>query len=272
MIKYLCRPFHKPDYEMNTNCRQFIEALRLQYGKYIKDTVDSYNPYKIIVTRETNNSYIIDHLGGRVATDKPLREIDEILFNTTTYDETVLPLHGAAVEYNGYVYVFLAPTTTGKTTLTAYLINYNFGYITEDCILLDKQTFKLFSYACPLHLRTGSLEVLQKYGINIANLKPLDDPAGIRYIYTPHNYGMESLPLGRIFFLKRSETENRITGMTSSESMIELMKASMTVTPPSSEYIRLIARLAKTGCKQIIYRDMEYVRDIIIEEKQHEHK
>ena len=246
MKKYLHRPYHNPSFEIETNDIKFIESLCLQYGKYLSDNA-------------LNDVYKID------AANISLYNIDEILFNMTTYDENILPIHGAAVEYNGYVYIFLAPTTTGKTTLVTYLINNSFGYVTEDCVLLDKQTFKVYPYTCPIHLRAGGYEVLKRYGIHIA-VTAFGEPADIKYVYTPDNCVTEQLPLGRIYFIERSETENRVVEMNTAENMIELMKSTMTPQQPSSEYVRLIAKLAKIGSKRLIYCDMEYVRDILLGE------
>ena len=274
MTIYLRRPFHIPEYEITADCSYFMESLCLQYGKYINNVIgdNMSNVYKIIVTKKSDNDYMFEHIGGMTATADPLYEIDEILFNTTTYDSSILALHGAAVEYNGYAYIFLAPTTTGKTTLTAYLTNDNFGYITEDCILIDRQTLTVYPYACPVHLRSGGVEVLQRYGITIPNMQIFGDPAGTRYVYTPSNCVTVPLPLGRIYFIERGETENRVTNMSTSASMIELMKSPITVYPLSGEYIRLISTLAKVGCKRVIYRDMEYIRDIIIEDSRNEYR
>lgn len=248
MKKYLHRPFHKPDYEIISDCPELIESLCLQYGNYISDA-ECENPYRINITKDTEN---------------PLLRLDNILFDTTIYDESVIPLHGAAVEYGGRTYVFLAPTTSGKTTLISYLIHNGMGYITEDCVLLDKQTFGVYPYPCPVHLRDGGVEVLNRYGITISDMKELDTHAGTRYVYTPRNYVRSITPLGGIFFMARSETENSETDMTVSESIMELMKSSITVYQPSAEHIKLLSKLVQIGCKHLIYKDMEYVRDIIM--------
>ena len=64
-------------------------------------------------------------------------ELDEIIFDNTNYDRRIFALHGAAVEWKGKGYLFLAATASGKTTLASYLTSQGFGYITDDCILLD---------------------------------------------------------------------------------------------------------------------------------------
>ena len=263
MKKYLRRPFHTPDYEIISDCPEFLESLCLQYGGYICDTA-SQNPYRITVKKEKNSGYIFKHTAGKSVTDKPLLLFDDILFETTVYDEKILPLHGAAVEYGGRAYIFLAPTTSGKTTLTAYLTHNGLGYITEDTAIVDKNTFEIYPYPCPVHLRAGGIDVLKKYGINIPDIKILETHAGTRHIYTPENCVTTKIPLGRIFFIERSESENRIIDIPVNESVMELMKSGMTVYNPTAGHLKLISKLAGMGCKRLIYKDMEYVKDMII--------
>jgi len=263
MIKYLNRPFQKPDYKIISDCPEFLDLLCLQYGGYICGTA-SQNPYRIIITKEKDSGYIFEYTAGKLVTDKPLLLFDDILFETTVYDEKILPLHGAAVEYGRRAYIFLAPTTSGKTTLTAYLTYKGFGYITEDTALVDKNTFEIYPYSCPIHLRTGGIEVLKKYGINIQDIKNFKTHAGTRHIYTPKNCVTTKIPFGRIFFIERSDTENRIIDISVNESVMELMKSGMTVYNPTAGHLKLISKLAGMGCKRLVYKDMEYVKDMII--------
>ena len=72
-----------------------------------------------------------------------MRIFDQYLFDNNRYDNSVLALHGAAVEYGGRAYLFLASSTAGKTTLCAYLLSLGFGFVTEDCILVDRSTFDI---------------------------------------------------------------------------------------------------------------------------------
>lgn len=268
MIKYLHRPFQNPDYKIISDCPQFLELLYLQYGSdYIND-VECENSYKITVIKSAGR-YIFEHNAGKLFTNNPLLVFDDILFDTTSYDDSIIPLHGAAVEYGGQAYIFLAPTTSGKTTLTSYLINNGLCYITEDCILLDKQTFGVYPYPCPVHMRIGGLEVLKKYGITLPDIKLLDLHTDIRYVYTPSNCIKTLTPLGKIFFITRSKSENCVIDMNISENIMELMKSGMTTYQPTAQYIKLLAELARTSCKRLIYCDMEYVRDMIIKGNLH---
>lgn len=88
-------------------------------------------------------------------------ELDEIIFDNTNYDRRIFALHGAAVEWKGKGYLFLAATASGKTTLASYLTSQGFGYITDDCILLDCVDFQVYPCHTLLHLRDGGVDVLK---------------------------------------------------------------------------------------------------------------
>ena len=88
-------------------------------------------------------------------------ELDEIIFDNTNYDRRIFALHGAAVEWKGKGYLFLAATASGKTTLASYLTSQGFGYITDDCILLDRVDFQVYPCHTLLHLRDGGVDVLK---------------------------------------------------------------------------------------------------------------
>lgn len=262
---YITKPLCTPKYEINTNCEKIMKLLYLQFGRYVSDQAKNEIYYRINISFQFDGSYVVGYDDKKIITDKPLSILEDIMFDTTTFYKNIIALHGAAVEYKGKAYILLAPTTSGKTTLTAYLTSNGFNYITEDCVLLYKNEMLIYPYTCPVHLRFGGVEVLKKYGINIENLELLEDASGSRYVYTPENYLKSPLPLGSIFFICRNEAENKICDMTVSESIQELMKSAITVPDISGAYIQGIAKIARTGCSRLVYSDMKYVADVIKE-------
>ena len=249
MPLYICRPFHRPNFKISGDDRLF-DSLRLQYGRYISESPVA-GAYEIEVTPQMVN---------------PLAEIDEIIFDNTVYDEAVLALHGSAVEWDGRAHLFLAATGSGKTTLAAYLTNSGFGYITDDCILLDRSNFQVYPYNCPIHLRNGGLEVLKSLGKVPAGLQYLDDAVMGRYIYTTQNCVTEPLPLGGIYFVERNETANSTHQLSTNENIAELMKSPIINYEITPGYLQLLARLAKETCRRLIYTDMDFVAEIIRKE------
>ena len=259
-VLYIDAPF-QTKYSIETNCDKLVSFLRLKYGKYVS-TNESKEKQTILVNREKSR-YIILYQTNEYQTQYPLQEIDRIMFDNTIYDESIFALHGAAVEWSGKAYLFLASTTGGKTTLASYLTSMGFGYITDDCILLDRKSFEIHPYCSPMHLRGGGLAVLKKHKIDIPNLQHLEDPAIDRYVYTPDNCTTKPIPLSKIFFISRTENDNRLVKLNSIEKMTRLMKAPITDYKVNSEYIRFLSRMASTECYELFYSDMEYAAQVI---------
>jgi len=74
------------------------------------------------------------------------------------------------------------------------------------------------------------------------------------------------MPLGGVYFIERSENENMTADISTNEKMTEFMKAPITDYEITPEYLRLLARLARTICRKLIYKDMDFVAETIREE------
>jgi serine kinase of HPr protein (carbohydrate metabolism regulator) len=157
--------------------------LCLKYGKYINEG-NQKSDHEIYAIKE-GGIFIIQTDKGIYTTDFPLQKIDSFIFENSRFDESVFALHGAAVEYDGRAYLLLASTHGGKTTLTSFLTSRGFGYITDDCVLLDRNDFKIYPNNTPIHLRDGGLEVLKKYNA---------EPTGLKFWTTSQSVGMCILP------------------------------------------------------------------------------
>lgn len=210
------------------------------------------------------HSFAVTFKGESYETTDPIHEIDRLLFEHTRYDESVLALHGSAVAYQGGAYLFLASTGSGKTTLATYLTLNGFAHIADDCILLDRQSFTVYPYPEPIHLRAGGMEVLQQQGFMLNTLL-----LGERYIYTPQHVVDTPAPLRAIFFLERGEEENCCIPMDTNEKMTALMKAPITPYAVTPTYLRLLSRLAAYPAWHLRYSDMAYVAKCIREGVQH---
>jgi len=178
-------------------------------------------------------------------------------------DSSIFALHGAAVEYNCKAYIFLASTTSGKTTLASYLVSNSFGYITDDCILLDKNNFTIHPVKAPIQLRTGGLKVLKDYKAEPQNIEVIENEKDLRYVYMPDNYINNPLPIEKIFFIRRTANINSLIPMNTTTRITELMKSPIREYPVTSEYIRFISQLTKYECQYLLYHDMNYVIEVI---------
>jgi len=240
---------------------KLIQQLKKHFGKLLWNGSTSLPCKYISVLREAGQ-YRVSFEGERFVSADPLQTVISIMFDHVQYDPSVLALHGAAVEWQGRAYLFLAHTNGGKTTLSAYLSACGFGYITDDCILLDRENFGVYPDQKPIHLRLGGLNVLRKLGLD-PNCEMFFIPPNERYVYTPASAVTESTTLGEIFFIQRTDNENCVEVLSKNQRLEMLMKSPIKPYPVNGEYLRLLMRLADYGCRVLHYCDMGFVKDTV---------
>ena len=260
LSSFIDLPF-QTSYRIDTNCQDLISSLQLMYGDYIKIS-EQKTDYKIKAIK-SDALYNVYSAENFCTTKYPLQELNKIIFDNTVYDDCVFALHGSAVEWNGKAYGFLASTTSGKTTLASYLASCGFNYIADDCILLKRDDFKIYPYSTPIHLRDGGLEVLKHYDAAPKEVQILDAGYTKRYVYMPDNCMRNETPLTHIFFITRTESENKIIDMSTTERMTELLKAPITDYRVTGAYLKFISEVAKIKCNRLLYSDMAYVAEAI---------
>lgn len=256
---------YRDGFHVVSDCYDIISEIENMYGMYVRNT-DIFNmPSTLITIAKEKNTYIVSYLGQRIVTNSPLVNINGLLMHETSYSDAVFALHGAAVEYGKKAYVFLASTTTGKTTLTSYLTSNGFGYITDDCVLICRETLDILPCQTPIHLRQGGIKVLSEY-----NSLPKQDCHVInslrekRYTYTPNNCVTSALPIDKVFFIERTDSVNVTREVSSVEKIELLIKSPIIPYDIDTEYLRFITKLAKKlDCKHLQYSDFEFVSDLI---------
>ena len=249
-------PFRTP-FSIMTDCTEFAQLLPLEFGQY---AAKASSPLKnhVEITKASGEYRFSSPVNTSVVKD-PMLALTSFIYSSIPFAESVLPFHGAALSYGGKAYLFLAPTCGGKTTLAAYLLHCGCGYLSDDCILVDKATLHVHPSATPLHLREGGYAVLQKLHAQPAETYSLKTPRDMRIAYTPENTVQTPLPIGGIYFINRSETENSAVSLSAKER-VEILLASQTVYKMD---LKTIISLAGYNCQRITYSDMHYVFDIL---------
>lgn len=254
---------YQAEWIIETDSPQILSMLEMEYGRYISECEECGCP-DIKIFKNDDIYYDVTIKDNAIRTSWPIFHINRFLFDNPSYDDSILALHGAAVQWGGKCYVFLASTTVGKTTLTSYLTHCGCGYITDDCVLLDRGSYMVYPFSAPIHLREGGVKVLEAHNALPKRLNRLDERDGVfRYVYTPENTVESAVPLGEIFFLERTETENAVLPMSATEKLTALLKSPITVYPMTAEYLRLLSDLGKGYCKRLKYCDMNFVREVI---------
>lgn len=252
-------------FTIHTNCQTLGELLLLKYGKFA--TTSDCIATDVITAIKTYENYKVCYKDNQFFTKQPLQEIINIMRTNRVFNKNIFAIHGAAVAHNNETYLFLAATTSGKTTLTGYLTTYGFGYLTDDCILLDKESFQVYPFCTPVQLREGGYNILKSLGYLPDNVEFLNDTSIKRYVYTPKNCVRTPLPLKRIFFINRTENRNDLEDMNATKRMISLLKSPITEYELDRTYLKFISKLSKIPCHELYYCNMDYVAKVIQNEK-----
>ncbi len=259
MNRYLVKLPYQNEFLIITDIENIYEDLLLKYGRYATIYVNGKIPNNIIEAYKNENGYTVKYKNEVYNVSSAIQAIIELIGKGRKYDECVYAMHGAAIEKDGQAYLFLAPTGTGKTTITAYLTSMGFGYITDDCILVNKDNLSISPCSTPIQMREGGLNVLKLHIPDFnEELKQVSD----RYALFPTNCVEKSLPMKEIFFINRTNV-NEIRELPSIEKNQLLLKSSLTEHKLSADILRFVAKLSKIKCSELKYKDLDFVLRVI---------
>ncbi|MBO5321414.1 MAG: hypothetical protein J6B22_02270 [Clostridia bacterium] len=264
MLDYcIDRPAMQP-IRIITESIKVAKWLALYYGRYFKPN-NAIPKMTIEISEINNDKYEITYNNETIITNSFIKDFSDLLREITVCDSNAFVLHGASIEYHNEAYVFLAPSTGGKTTLTSYLCERKFGYITDDFTIIDKESLSIIPINKPIHLRLKSLFLLNNtYNFKIKTYN-LDDGFTKRFIYQPNNICVESIPIRSIYFLKRNNEINKISKVPNVEKSIYLLKSLMFSKNVTSDILS-INKLSKYPCYILEYSDLGFVEKLILEE------
>ena len=226
---YICLPFHDI-LCVSSNCPAVINGLFMLFGSYITTTLEGFNScetiHKVVINkRESVYRFEVD--GELGDTLNPLILINNLLMHSFVQDGDVLALHGAAIEFDKIAFVFLASSGKGKSTLVSYLVANGFGYVTDDCLLINSK--KLIVYPCttPIHLRKGGFDVLKEYGAAPSDFAILEGLNEERFVFTPNYCCNNPLEIRCVFFSEYNNAYNDCCELPSVERVQELLISPM---------------------------------------------
>jgi len=245
-------PFHLDCYTIETECQEIIRTLRRTYGVYCRTAADEDSAeYRIV---ETDSGCRILHRGQVIPTDNPVQHLHNAMFTGRKIVPGIFALHAGGVSRGNKAYIFCAPTTTGKTTLTAYLAERGMAYISDDCVFINMHDFTVSPCHMPIHLREGGYTVLREHGLSP---NPIEQ-AGERYVYTPRKLSPAKMEIGKILFLTRTSDTNAVHPLSKPEALHRLMLSPITIYPITKEYLLFLHKLIPY-CYDVKYCDMTFV-------------
>lgn len=260
------RPCHCVDIVIKTNSAKFSEQIKLFFQTFIdENTDDDLNDTAAITVQFKNDVACIDADNEKYngITDNPMQKVVNFVYDNIKIEDDFFGMHAAAVAYRGNAYAFAASTGAGKTTLTSYLLNTGFDYITDDCVLINKNTLMVTPFCNTVHLRKGGLDILKKYNAEPQNIVKVSEGTVERYLYLPINRITEPVILKHIFFIERNEVKNETVTLPFSEIMPRLIKSAISPYIVSSGYLKFFSGLSRISGTFINYKDMDFIADYI---------
>lgn len=257
---YISRPCHNIDIAVRTNSIDLSQHIKAYYDPFISLT-PQHTTAEIEVLVDNDGIWIRTQK-QRYKTDHALQSVINFVYENISINDDMFAMHAAAIEYQGQAYVLAGATGSGKTTLTTYLTSKGFGYITDDCTLISRNTFAITPYLCKIHLRAGGMEVLKSQCIPVESIF-FKHSAEARYLYTPQKQMQEPLPLKAILWLNRTKDQNDTQSISSGELMRLLMESAISQNKLSGEHLRFLSRLSSIVCQKVRYQDMGYVEQVI---------
>ena len=238
---------------------ELYASLTLLYGKYVARKYHSGRQVlNILVQKFENNSYLIRYENCSVLTRNLVSTLKNIFCLSTFFCSNILALHGAAVSYNSQAYIFLSSTAGGKSTLASYLTLNGFGYITDDCVLIDEETLKIVPSSTPIHLRAGGKKLLENEGFLEDSHLTLTKEIN-RHVYFPENLTDAPIRIARIYFSSFGR-ENAVENISNFELLLRIMRSPIIEYKINLDYMKKISSISQIPSYHITYSDMDFVK------------
>ena len=149
----------------------------------------------------------------------------------------------------------------GKTTLSMYLINHGFKYISDDYVVITKDGKCAQNIVTPMRLRKGGINVLKKE--NICFSKPLKQTFygnKERYIYIPRDNQIsqdKNIPIKLITYIQRDALHCESKKMSKIELFNCLLTNSAVSKNSNTIFIRKYAKMLDIDGVFIQYNDFK---------------
>ncbi|WP_374512748.1 HprK-related kinase A [Niveibacterium sp.] len=150
--------------------RQALQTLYADHTLALSDFADFHVQVgRVAGLRAWVRPQVQFHLDGRTPF-KPLPHAQSfamlewgINWCIATYCHQFLVIHAAVVERNGLAAILPAPPGSGKSTLTAALIQRGWRLCSDELTLLDPADGRVVALARPVNLKNNSIDIIQQF-------------------------------------------------------------------------------------------------------------
>lgn len=256
------RPYIEPDLHITTDCISISSVIMALFKPYacISDSCENAMDMGLYL-HDRGIKVTKDGITKLYPAEKAIQTLLNTVYETSRAASGYTLLHAAAVAYNNKAYILAADTGTGKSTLTAYLSNTGFTYLTDDKTIIENETLNILPYRKNIMLRSGGIDVLKENGINLNLLNPITWGGEVRHPYLPScKPADDRYEIGGFYFLSRNECEkNTVENISSGNAFIRLLSSGLFYSKSSVKSHTILKELIKKGCYQMNFNDVEFV-------------
>jgi hypothetical protein len=229
---------------------------------------------RVAVTLNADGLFSVSGVGLPAVSDLTRGDTPTFLMEAVVHDlisdmRSAVALHTAAVAHNGRSVMIAGGTGVGKSSLTAWLVNHGFSYITDEVAALVDGRSEIVGLPRALILKPGAAELVQKFeafrgspavpaGSHIA----LPAPAECIASYVPHRCAFIVFP----HFIRGASLN--VEAMTSAEAGLRLVECNLNARNFPDGGFKAITSLARQAPAIMLeygdFAQLEGVADILL--------
>ncbi|MCZ7600549.1 MAG: redoxin domain-containing protein [Gammaproteobacteria bacterium] len=122
---------------------------------------------RFVIDRRENDGYVVSRNGADCFTAATPGElctslVGEIIYHLIENNSRELLIHAACLVRDDLGILLPGVSGSGKSTLCAWLISRGFGYLTDELVSIDPDTFEVDAFTRPLNIKHGGMEAVQR--------------------------------------------------------------------------------------------------------------
>jgi len=247
---HIKRPYHKPDFYIQTTFLELYDILHAIYGPFFSDDPPDEDAYRMDFCRNEPDY-------------TELAVLESALYDIANIDKAYIALHAGVVVKNSSAHMFMGPTEAGKSTLTAYLCSNGFEYYSDDIAIIDRKELNVYPYPRPVLLRNGGVSVLKNNGIDFSNSEFYKYGDVERtHLFLPFNNSVHS-KIVALYFIERGSENLPPEIINKDKAFSILLKSLLVYVRVNTELLGLLNRLCQFPVYLLKYKDMEFVKNIL---------
>lgn len=259
----IIRPYLNPVIYIETNSLFLYNQLLLMYmnnnltlptGKNILNIQISKEKYYYIISVDKHKPYIVEDA---------LSEISSLIIFYRKPIQNYVLLHCAAIAKDNKALLFIGPTHSGKTTLTTYLINNGYNYISDDYVAISSNNLNVQPNGNPIHLRLNGMEILTDQCKNMVLSGKYIGNHDKRFILVPKNIIDKAIEIKSIYF--SSYSNSAILQLIKSKQIIMKKIIDNHLLPPelTLTYLHLLYRFTEYPTYELRYTTVTQAKELI---------